>query len=139
MEINITIFIQALIFLMLFIFSSRFLFYPLKKLFNQRHVLVAKEKNRIYQKQFRVTQQNYYLSKLSFLIDNKIRRKKDYIERNIHFIVRRRSKDKKFRINEKYRDIKLKLFNEFTIAKKKIIKDKDNAVEVMAMHLGINR
>lgn len=62
MEVNITIFIQALIFLMLFLFLSNVLFKPLKNILQERNKYTLDEKikvNLIYKE---IKQQDIYIN-----------------------------------------------------------------------------
>jgi F0F1-type ATP synthase membrane subunit b/b' len=75
MEINITIIIQALIFLMLFICLSNILFKPLKYLSESRFNLINIEKQKILRLQENIIKQEYYIKKNIFLLENKTKKK----------------------------------------------------------------
>jgi hypothetical protein len=135
MELNITIFIQALIFLMLFVFSSKFLFQPLRSLFLGRLYLTDNEEKEISILRNSIKQQQYYLHRAIFFIENKIRLKKIILRRNDEFRKRVYAKRITFKNEEKYKNITFKFKNEVFIVKKKIIKSKKNITKYIIKQL----
>jgi hypothetical protein len=88
MEINVTIFIQALIILMLFVSLSKLLFHPLENLFKERFFLLIGERKQIYKLKNGIINQEYHIKKIDFLIKHKIRRKNKQINRCKNFYKR---------------------------------------------------
>jgi len=88
MEINITIIIQALILLMLFISLSYLLFQPLKNLANSRLKLINDEKKNIAMLKDIISEQKYYIDTSIFFIRNKINRKVLYSNINNTFQIK---------------------------------------------------
>jgi len=139
MEVNVTIIIQALILLMLFVFSSKLLFNPLKEMFSKRLELTSNEELKISTLKNEVVKQQYYLIRVVFLMKNKINRQNTYLKRIHEFYRRKHKKIVKFRNNEKNKNVIFKLQCEFYIAKSKIFKEKTNIVKDILKRLSNNQ
>jgi len=126
MELNITIFIQALIFLMLFIFSSQIIFKPLRTLFLERSQIINHEKQKILTLKSSIKEQKYHIKKTIFLIRNKVQRQHRSI--NINNVLKEKEFQRRinFQQSEKYRNSIFKLKNEIFLVRKKVIVDKNN-------------
>lgn len=131
MEINVTIFIQALIFLMLFLFSSKLLFNPLDEVYTKRRNVTNNEECQISIIKSSINEQKYYLAKIIFLLENKIRRKNTYITKYQNLKKRKYEKIINIRNSEKYKNITFQLQNEFGIAKNKILRKKIDILRQM--------
>jgi F0F1-type ATP synthase membrane subunit b/b' len=126
MELNITIFIQALIFLMLFIFSSQIIFKPLRTLFLERSQIINHEKQKILTLKSSIKEQKYHIKKTIFLIKNKVQRQHRSI--NINNVLKEKEFQRRinFQQSEKYKNSIFKLKNEIFLVRKKVIVDKNN-------------
>jgi len=141
MEINITIFIQALILLMLFTLLSHMLFYPLKRLANQRFHLLHSEKNKIDLLELNIGKQRYYLNKTLFVVKNKLNKRELYLNKNIDIQKKVHVKRAGFNNNEKYKHVQFKFINEILSTRDKINKNKEqitiNLIEKLNSNQGV--
>lgn len=128
MEVNITIFLQALNILMLLIFLSNALFKPLHKLYQERCQLMIDEHNKTIKINRRIkTQENYIHKETSMTIkkaenEYKLFQRENIIRKKIYI------KDLHLEHDTRYENTLLKLNNEISTAKIQLLKDKDDIV-----------
>ena len=94
--------IQALIFLMLFIFLSKTLFVSLQNIINARNILVNNEKKDISLINDRIIHQRYHIKKVLFLMADRVKRKDKYFKKG-------KILEKYVKVKQKPKHIQMKL------------------------------
>jgi hypothetical protein len=121
MEINITVFIQALIFLMLFIFLSKTLFVSLQNTINARNILVDDEKKDISLINDKIIHQKYHIKKVLFLMADRVKRKHKYFNKGNILEKQMNFKRVSFKNAEKHKRLTFKLRNEILTSKLRLM------------------
>lgn len=128
MEVNVTIFIQALNFLMLFIFLSNALFKPLHKLYQERCKLMLDEHNETIKINRDIKKQENYIHKQTSLTIKKAKNEYRLFQKENTIRKKAYIKDLNSEHYTRYENTLLKLDNDMSTAKVQLLKDKDSIV-----------
>lgn len=135
MEVNITIFIQAFIFLMLFIFLSNVLFNPLKNLLRERRKHTLDEKLKIDLLYKEIKKQEIYIKEQTSLT---LKKAQDlYKKCQQENIIKKKKCIEVIQIEskKKYKDMELEISNEIIFAKEQLNQKKCSIVLAICQKL----
>ena len=120
MEINITIFIQALILLMLLLILCETLFKPFGEIFYKRSFLIKNEKIKIFNLENTINKQEAHIKKKIFFTENRAKKISHLFYQESIRQRKRHVKILQIRYDERHKNTILKLKNEIIIAKVKL-------------------
>lgn len=131
MEVNITIFIQAFVFLMLFLFLSNVLFSPLDKLFIERNNKTLGLRIKIDEIQKQIRKQESYINekinlefqKSQLFYDNTFKIYIQHQENKLELI--------KIDLQKKHKEILLELNNKKIVIADKLMQDKNQIAKTI--------